>query len=226
MIAAAAVYWTARCVAADAVYPVEKAFCGLRATLKRASRAFGGASARSETERAERIFALEECARIREENTRLRAALGFARRTDAHRIPAEVLSSGGAATALKTIRLDKGAKDGVKNGAAVETPDGLVGRVVDVSRRTCTVLLVTDPTLRAAARIPAEKPVDGIACGAGADVLVLKYATPGPPPEHSKVFTSGAGGVFPAGIAIGDWVDGKIVSSVDFNALDIVFIRE
>jgi rod shape-determining protein MreC len=46
----------------------------------------------------------------------------------------------------QTVTLDAGSANGVKPRQTVIDGDGLVGQVISVSARTCTVLLATDPT--------------------------------------------------------------------------------
>src|SRR5262249_60527836 len=45
----------------------------------------------------------------------------------------------------QTVTLDAGSANGVKPRQTVMDGDGLVGQVISVSARTCTVLLATDP---------------------------------------------------------------------------------
>lgn len=232
-VLAAAALVLPRCAAGDAVYPLEKAKRWLSRRVAAPLRAMAdGAAAKVEAAKLRRqrdalAFGPAECAALREENARLRDALGFARRPGVSRIAAEVLSrGGGAASAFDTIRLDKGAKDGVEAGATVETPDGLVGRVADVSHRSCSVLLATDPSLRVAVKFDGSPSATGVACGGSGDALELKWVSAkAAVAPHSRVATSGLGGVFPAGVTVGFYADGRVTPAVDFDALDIVFIR-
>jgi rod shape-determining protein MreC len=50
------------------------------------------------------------------------------------------------ARAQQTVTLDAGSADGVRPQQTVLDGDGLVGQVVSVTGRTCTVLLATDPS--------------------------------------------------------------------------------
>jgi rod shape-determining protein MreC len=110
-----------------------------------------------------------------------------------------------------TIALDKGTNDGVRNGMPVVTGDGLVGRVVQASRRRATVLLLTDPESGVSVRL--ERTGDlGIVNGrSGSSTLRLdSVQTTGG--AQSKVdvkkgelvFTSGLNdSVYPANIPVG-----------------------
>jgi rod shape-determining protein MreC len=62
-----------------------------------------------------------------------------------HIRPARVIASGPAAGFDWTVSLDAGSAAGVAVGQTVTDGDGLVGRVLDVSQATCTVLLAGDP---------------------------------------------------------------------------------
>jgi rod shape-determining protein MreC len=59
--------------------------------------------------------------------------------------PARVIATGPAAGFDWTVTLDAGSSAGVAVGQTVTDGDGLVGRVLDVSPATCTVLLAGDP---------------------------------------------------------------------------------
>ena len=104
--------------------------------------------------------------------------------------------------------LDAGSEQGVAVGMAALAPEGLVGRVVDVGRRSARVLLVTDFN----SRIPV------VVTGAG-DQAVLEGDNSALPllrflPLNSglsagdRVLTFGRGGMLPAGLPVG-----RIVSS-------------
>ena len=78
------------------------------------------------------------------ENVRLRGLLGFQQRSPRPLLAAQVV-------ALKpdphadTLTLDRGSAQGVHEHSVIVAPNGaLVGQVLDVSPRSCTVLLLTD----------------------------------------------------------------------------------
>ncbi len=247
------VFW--RAAAVEAVYPVERA-AGLFAR-KAGSRVAGlwrAAEANAENVRLRRELAAlamdrGEYERVLAENARLRAALDFAATKPGRWIVAEVLSSGGGAAASRdTLRVGRGSLAGVAPGAVVEAPGGLVGRVVSVTPHTSEVLLVTDPSLRVSCAVyasPDTKPVFGILSGGSDDTLVLSHLrAEAEVPPHAKVYTSGLGGVFPAGIPVGTFCigdeaggdvkssppgalerEGKVQPAVDFSTLEDVFIR-
>ena len=216
----------------EAVYPLER----IRSFVRRAVR--DPENVRLRREIAALSLLREDCSRLRAENAALRETLGYRARLSGVWEPAEVLSSGGGAAATRdVIRVGKGSLSGVREGAAVVVPEGLVGRVVSVSPHTAEVLLLTDPSMRVSCRIATEEMASahGILMGADSDRMLLghlngaEHVLP-----HAKVVTSGLGGVFPGGIEIGTLlfvtngvrgVEGEVLPSVDFATLEDVFIR-
>ena len=81
-------------------------------------------------------------------------------------IAAPVLSRDGVAGVKGYLRVGRGALAGVKAGAPVAVPEGLVGRVLSVTPHTCDVRLVSDPSMRVSCEIespdPSSKPIYGI----------------------------------------------------------------
>ena len=179
------------------------------------------------------------------ENARLRRDLRFTEREPNRWECAEVLSEGGgAAGARRSIRLNKGSLAGIREGAVVAVPEGLVGQVVAVTPHTSEVLLVTDPSLQVACTVEGSERIRGILSGGTDDVLLMRHLKAGAEiaPE-SRFLTSGLGGVFPAGIPVGTFIsegngrdaagrhagglerEGKVRPAVDFTLLEDVFIR-
>lgn len=105
----------------------------------------------------------------------------------------------------QTIELDVGSNDGVDVDMAVVSGDGLVGRVVQVSRTRATVRLVTDPASSVGVRFTKSGEV-GIAEGEGADrKLSIGFVDIGVEVAPRELaMTSGLNdSVFPAGIPVG-----------------------
>lgn len=108
-----------------------------------------------------------------------------------------------------TIR--KGENHGIPVGAPVIFAGGVVGRVVEVHRYTAIVDLITSPTFRLAATVSGDnKPISyqgGLNSsfksprGTVEFVPLDIFATPAAP---KRLVTSGLGGIFPPGLAIGD----------------------
>ncbi|MBI4536417.1 MAG: rod shape-determining protein MreC [candidate division NC10 bacterium] len=104
---------------------------------------------------------------------------------------------------FKTVLLDRGSADGVRRNLPVVTPDGLVGRVVEVTPTASKVQLLTDPVSAAGGLLQRTR-VTGIVVGSFAVGARVRYlplmADVG---VGDEVVTSGMGGVFPKGIPIG-----------------------
>ena len=240
-------------VASEAVYPLEKSATWFQRNV----------SCRLRTLWRRQSYAAEN-ARLRRENDILRMALQDAERTASGKrpasmdgwIPAPVLSRGGIAGSKNFLRLGKGTAHGVKQGAAVAVPDGLVGVVSEVSMHTCAIRLISDPSVKVSCEIETDLPeigaTYGIVSGTGTSsaaetgVTVLYMVNPLRVnrirngitlPPRARIVTSGLGGVFPKGILVGYLIsgtrkdktkleqEGDVEPSVDFPALEEVFIR-
>ena len=105
---------------------------------------------------------------------------------------------------LRSIIINKGSKNNVKLGMAVLDEAFLVGKVVEVNYLTSRVLLVSDLN----SKIPVTIEPGGyqsILSGTGKDFAVLQYLKEDYPiVDDNLVYTSGSGGVFRAGIPIGE----------------------
>ncbi len=89
----------------------------------------------------------------RAEFDRLRAATGVDVRPDLGRVTASVVRGGVGNFDDDVITIDRGSQDGVRNGMAVVTNAGLVGRVERVDATTSAVLLLTDTDLIVGVRL-------------------------------------------------------------------------
>ena len=227
----------------EIVYPAERTVSFFkREVLSRITGLLSASSCAAENVRLKReVAALSllrgDCERLEVENARLRRSLDYKAEFPGVWEPAEVLSSGGGAAAVRrSIRVDKGSRAGVRKGAAVVTPEGLVGRVSGVSPHTAEVVLLTDPSVRVSCLVESSNgSVHGILSGGGSDRLLLKYLREGSAMcAHSRVVTSGLGGLFPGGIEVGTLllvtngvrgVEGEVLPRVDYSTLEDVFIR-
>ena len=150
---------------------------------------------------------LVEFEELRQENLLLRYQLSFLQRTERSPVAAEVLARDISGW-WQTVRVDHGGTPAVRADQAVISSEGLVGKVLDTSRRTADILLITDPACRVAVQI-GERGAFGILSGQGLswrgspacrlelinkDVRLQK---------GDPVFTSGLGGIFPRGLLVG-----------------------
>jgi rod shape-determining protein MreC len=173
------------------------------------------------------------------ENAQLRKALQYRDKARFTLMPSRVIGRD-ASTWYNKIVIDRGYKDGLdKDGdQPVLTDTGLVGKTTIVSDHSATVVLIADESCKVSANVKDTRE-QGIvrgdrlstshAPGVGLN-FISKTANLKP---GLDVVTSGAGGVFPAGIPIGTVrefiakeLDGyaSIIPAVDLATLDDVFV--
>lgn len=137
------------------------------------------------------------------EAERLSALLNF---REAHpKVPmmnARVIGAS-AGTASRIIEIDRGERDGLRRNLAVITPDGAVGKVIEVYRDTAQVLLLTDKDGGVGAMLVASR-IQSPVGGTGEPLLTMKYvATDDKVDVGEKVVTSGMDKIFPRDIPVG-----------------------
>lgn len=122
------------------------------------------------------------------------------------RVPAIAASIIGEDTTswFRTMVINRGSSNGIKEGMPVVSADGVVGQTIKVAGNTSKVLLLTDHTSGIAATIQRSR-ARGVVKGKGEMLCTLEFATR---EEDVKVgdmvVTSGVGGVFQKGIPIGE----------------------
>lgn len=158
-----------------------------------------------------KVAELEEA---RLENERLRKLVDFVEARELESIGARVI--GRPINAWDgSLLLDRGTDDGVENGMPVLAPEGLLGQVVEVTRRSARVRLITDQRSGVAAMLQRTR-VEGIVRGSIEGALSLEYVSRETTVTVGDVvLTSGMGGVYPKGLLIGE------VSDVILDANDL-----
>tara|TARA_Y100001970_G_C14011214_1_gene738502 strand:+ start:134 stop:982 length:849 start_codon:yes stop_codon:yes gene_type:complete len=105
---------------------------------------------------------------------------------------------------LRSIIVNKGSKDRIKKGMAVLDGEYLIGKVVEVNYSTSRVLLVSDLN----SKIPVTIEPGSYQCilsGTGKNDGVIQYLKENYEiEEKSLVYTSGSGGLYKAGVPIGE----------------------
>jgi rod shape-determining protein MreC len=165
-------------------------------------------------------------AEVQSENSMLRDQLGFSEANPAQDLlPAQVIGRD-PDSFVQTITIDKGTRDGVRDGKVVVaagrlalpatgtvTPttnvmvvQGLVGQVVSAGPNYARVLLITDPS--SAVNVLAQGTrAEGLLEGRGRNSLLLQYVRQGEQLDPgAMLLTSGLGGAFPRGLAAGQVV--------------------
>ncbi len=143
------------------------------------------------------------------EADRLAALLNFKQsHKEVSLVGARVIAAS-AGTASRTIEIDRGERDGIRRNMAVITPDGAVGKVIEVFRNTSQVLLLTDKEGGAGAMLVNSR-TQGPVGGTGDPILLMKYvATDEKVDVGEKIVTSGMDKIFPRDIPIGTVVEVK-----------------
>src|SRR5450755_950804 len=114
-----------------------------------------------------------------------------------------------AGTASATVMLDRGSKDGIKKNMGVITPEGVVGKVVEVYDDTTEVLLLTDKDSGVGAML-GDSRIQSPVGGAGEPQLAMKYvANDDVVTVGERVVTSGMDKIFPRDLPIGTIVEIK-----------------
>ncbi|HEX6262959.1 MAG TPA: rod shape-determining protein MreC [Actinomycetota bacterium] len=164
-------------------------------------------SLRAENERLQAELAELQAVRVRflEYERRIKqltALLEFRETQEVETIGATVISEV-PSNFEASVTIDRGSADGVELDMPVVAAEGLVGRVVSVSKRWSKVLLLIDVDHAVHARL-ASTGETGILRGQRERDLRFDLIDPGTPVEAGEpVVTSGQDGVYPPGIEIG-----------------------
>ncbi len=143
----------------------------------------------------------------RQHSTELQRLLGVAGIAGYKLVPAQVIARRGTPGFEEAIQLDVGSADGVRSEMTVLNGDGLVGRVVQVSTSTSTVVLLSDPASAAGARLEGSNEI-GVVHGVGQNGRLLRFrlldSTAQVVPGRRIVsFGSQRGAPYVAGVPIG-----------------------
>lgn len=145
------------------------------------------------------VVRLEEAS---QENERLRSLLSFRETFDGKTVPARVMGRDPVRWS-RSVLLDRGKRSGIRPGAAVITPAGLVGHVSEVGASSCKVVLLLDPDCRVAGLVQRTRE-SGLVIGGGDGRLRMLYL---PETAGSQagdlIVTAGLGGAYPKGLLIG-----------------------
>lgn len=193
---------SARAAATDAAAPVGQVSAGSRATGKSVIDVIAGyieAGSKNAELRQELAIArarLVEAEAIASENQRLKALLGV-RETDGTPIAAARLIGSSATSTRRFAILGAGSRDGVQVGQPVRSATGLVGRVLEVGKRSARVLLITDgESVVPVRRVKGD--IAGFAQGQADGTLIVRLIEMGinPLKKGDVLVTSGSGGLY------------------------------
>ena len=128
-------------------------------------------------------------------------------------VTGQVLADSGSPFRQSVLLNVGDARDGIQEGWAVTDGLGLVGRISGVGKRTSRVLLLTDNTSRVPVNIQ-DTGQRAILSGDNSSLPVLDFIeNPEEVRPGDRVVSSGDGGVFPAGLLVGNVVqavDGRL----------------
>jgi len=151
---------------------------------------------------------------IARENDQLRALLNWQRQTPWKLKLANVVMRD-PANWWRTVQIDLGSKDGLRENLPVITSAGLVGRISSVSQTHAQVVLIGDPNCRVSATVEnAARDMGVLVAGGTLDTSLVELtylASSANLKPGQSVITSGLGGIFPPGIPIGQVVDSRSV---------------
>ena len=150
-----------------------------------------------------RLHAWQEAARrLAEQNTALQTMLDYVPDPRATFVSARVIGDPGSAF-VRSMLINAGTRNGIAKGQAVVTGDGLAGRIVAAGGWSARVLLITDINSRVPVVVESSRE-RAILAGDNGDTIRLIFlpanavVSPG-----DRILTSGHGGVFPPGLAVG-----------------------
>ena len=137
-----------------------------------------------------------------DENRRLRALLDFKATVPYTTVAAQVIGRDPSNWSNSLI-VDKGSGGGVRRNRAVLSLKGLVGRTVEVGRRSSKIVLITDPNSRVGVLIQKNRQ-GGVLVGSPDGRCKMVYlAMDSGVAAGDRVITAGFGSVFPKDILVG-----------------------
>lgn len=153
-------------------------------------------------ENARLVQWVQEARRLGVENATLRAQLEYVPDKRSQFVTARVVADTGGAY-FHSLLINAGARQFIRRGQAVIWQGGLIGRIAEVGERSSRVLLMTDIN----SRIPVVVESTGdraIVRGDNSPRPVLQFLPDNSPVSPGdRIVTSGHGGVYPPGLAVG-----------------------
>jgi len=150
-------------------------------------------------------------------------------------VAADVIQSYDPSAVLRTITINRGTRDGISEGMAVVTDQGMVGRIIDVTALASRVLLVTDPSSSISGRLQESREPGNVVGLLTGGLRMRDIPLDAEVSEGELVVTSGLGGNLPPDLEIGIVTsrrqfefeitqEAEIRSLIDFDNLEIVLI--
>jgi len=157
-----------------------------------------------------------QAAETASENDRLRQLVGWQKQSPWKLKLARVLSHD-PANWWRTVQIDLGSRDGLRENLPVLTPDGLVGRISEVSLMRSKVVLIGDANCKVPAVVENAGRDKGMIVSSGpfdGSFVNLTYlANNADLKPGQRVVTSDLSAIYPKGIPIGIIADVRLVES-------------
>jgi len=151
---------------------------------------------------------------LESENKELRGLLNYKDEPALAYVSARVIGDTGSAY-VHSFVVTAGSVDGVREGMAAMTGDGLVGRVVEVGEWTSRILSITDMNSRIPVMMMGTSDHAILAGNNSMRPKLLYLPADSDVKQGTRIMTSGHGGIFPPNLPVG------IVSSVDRGELEV-----
>lgn len=161
-----------------------------------------GENLRLKQDNAKLLYWVNRSQQLKQENELLKKELHFVSPSSIHYWTGYVAADNGGSFS-RSILVRLGKKDGIQKGFVALYNEGVLGRVVSVGAHASRILLLTD----FASRVPVfvgDKRILGIVEGNNSHLLKLTSLPEGAEVKAGDyISTSGHGGVFPPGLAVG-----------------------
>lgn len=139
-------------------------------------------------------------------------------RTEAPMLAAQVIGAS-ADSVSRTIFINRGEHDRVRRNMPVITPDGVVGKIVEVFPNSAQVLLIDDKDSGVGALL-SETRTHGVVKGTGDPALHLEYIAPTEKVHAGEtILTSGDDRIYPKDFPVGTVIDVKPASPFETIAV-------
>ena len=159
-------------------------------------------NARLEAENSRLLQWQQTALNLSADNQQLRGLLKAVPENSVSYVTARVIANSGGAY-VRTLLVNAGSEDHVARGQAAITGEGLVGRLTEVGNRAARVLLITDLNSRIPVAIERSH-TSAVLAGDNSERPRLVYLNePDSVKIGDRVVSSGEGGIFPPGVAVG-----------------------
>jgi rod shape-determining protein MreC len=186
-------------------------------------------------ERLQAVAIQQQSIELKLENERLKRLLDYTdKQTPLRMLTARVVAVG-ASPHSHSLRIARGSDDGVIKGAAVLSPDGVVGTVAMITSGYADVQLIVSPLSAISAMSQRTRSRSTVKGTGDYDRCKLEYALRTADLQEGDVLVTPGGGYFPPGTPIGKvtnvakkptgmFLDAQVVPAVDFSRLDEVVV--